>query len=407
MDEFESVNEEQVNTSEMPDFTQMSDEEFAAMEPSFLDQDFDAGTQEGAPVDAEQETGDAEEDDDSDAAEDSPDAGEGLDADDDDGGDESLPDSDGDSPEGEEDGEGDAAEEQEGEEGTPEEATGEVDYKAEYDKLLTPFKANGKELRVTSVDEAKQLMQMGANYNKKMAGLKPHLKMLKLLENNGLLSEEKLSFLVDIEKKNPDAIKKLVKDSGIDPLDIDLEKPSEYQPQSYAVDDREIELDEVISEIRDTTTYRDTINVVTNQWDGPSKQVVAENPQLLKVINDHVASGIYEAISTEVERQRMFGRLTGLSDLEAYRTIGDELHEKGAFDQLASPQGESPRQQTPPPVRKKIVTPKSKTSDPKLSSKRRAASSTRTTPTKTQTADFNPLAMSDEEFDRLVNEKLM
>ena len=91
----------------------------------------------------------------------------------------------------------------------------EPDYKAEYLRLLAPFKANGKEIAVSTVDDAISLMQMGANYNKKMAGLKPSLKMLKLLENSGLLSEEKISYLIDLEKKNPAAINKLIKDSGI------------------------------------------------------------------------------------------------------------------------------------------------------------------------------------------------
>ena len=87
-------------------------------------------------------------------------------------------------------------------------------------------------------------MQMGANYNKKMAALKPNLKLLKLLENNGLLSEEKLSFLIDLDKKNPDAITKLVKDSGLDPLEMDVSK-SDYKPNTYTVHDREVELDSV------------------------------------------------------------------------------------------------------------------------------------------------------------------
>ena len=89
-----------------------------------------------------------------------------------------------------------------------------VDYKAEYDRLVAPFKANGREITVKSVDDAIALMQMGANYNKKMSALKPNLKLMKLLENNGLLDETKIGFLIDLEKKNPDAINKLIKDSG-------------------------------------------------------------------------------------------------------------------------------------------------------------------------------------------------
>ena len=72
------------------------------------------------------------------------------------------------------------------EEATPEAevASGkELDYKAEYEKLLKPFKANGRDIQVGSVDDAIALMQMGANYNKKMAALKPNMKLLKMLEN--------------------------------------------------------------------------------------------------------------------------------------------------------------------------------------------------------------------------------
>ena len=95
---------------------------------------------------------------------------------------------------------------------TPEAETTDPDYKAEYQRLLAPFKANGKDIQVTSVDEALTLMQMGANYNKKMAALKPNLKVLKLLDTHGLLDENELNFLIDLKEKNPKAIMKLVKD---------------------------------------------------------------------------------------------------------------------------------------------------------------------------------------------------
>lgn len=278
----------------------------------------------------------------------------------------------------------------------------EPDYKAEYEKLLAPFKANGKELKVENVDEAIQLMQMGANYNKKMSALKPNLKLLKLLENNDLLAADKLGYLIDLSKKDPEAIRKLVKDSGIDPLDIDTEKESEYTPNTYNVDDRELELDAVLDKIQDTPTYSKTVNLVSNKWDGPSKQVVAEHPGLLEVINDHMQSGIYDRISSEVEKQRTFGRLSGLSDLEAYRTVGDELDAKGAFADLVTP---APEQKPP---QQKVVVKAPKAEDPARASKKRAASTTRTTPASGgKDPDFNPLALSDEDFEKAINEKLM
>lgn len=271
-----------------------------------------------------------------------------------------------------------------------------VDYEAEYKRLLAPFKANGREIQVKSVDDAVALMQMGANYNKRMAALKPNLKMLKLLENNGLMSEEKISYLIDLEKKNPAAINKLVKDSGLDPMDLDAEKAGEYKPKIHSVDDREIDLDTVLDEIQETPTYTQTLEIVSKKWDGASKQTIASTPQLLKVINDHVANGIYGLINQEVERERMFGRLNGLSDIEAYRRVGDAINARGGFNHLVSNQGK-PNQE---PV---VVQPKPKApADDKLNEKRRAASSTKPANVSTTAAsDFNPLALSDEEFSKL------
>ena len=278
-----------------------------------------------------------------------------------------------------------------------------VDYQAEYQKLLAPFKANGREITIKSVDDAVALMQMGANYNKKMAALKPNLKLLKLLENNGLLDVQKLSYLIDLEKKDPKAITKLVKDSGMDPLDLSFDEESAYKPTVQTVDDRELELDAVLDELQGTESYNRTLKIVSQEWDGKSKQVIADTPQLLKVINSHVQSGIYDLISNEIESERTFGRLQGLSDLEAYRQVGDRLNEVGAFNHLVQ---QNPRQQTPKqPV---IVPPKPKMgNDDKLREKRRAASATQAaSPSKAQT-EYNPLSLSDDEFAKLVQPRFL
>ena len=274
-----------------------------------------------------------------------------------------------------------------------------VDYKAEYERLLTPFKANGRDIKVESVDDAITLMQMGANYNKKMAALKPNLKLMKMLENNGLLSEEKLSYLIDLGNKNPNAINKLVHESGINPMDFDAEKAGEYRPNVHTVDDRELALDSVLDSIQDTPTYNRTLEIVSKEWDGASKQIVADHPELLNVINDHLQRGVYDIISTEVERQRMLGRLTGLSSFDAYRQVGDAIQAQGGFDHLGSSQGNSK-------VAKPVVTPKPKPDNSKLKDQKRAASSSKPGASNSSTpGDFNPLAMSDEEFAKLSESK--
>lgn len=292
---------------------------------------------------------------------------------------------------------------EEGEPGKEAPATVIPDYKQFYDELTAPLKANGKDYQFDSVEDLRRLASMGLNYNKKMGAMKPHLKTLKLLESNGLLDEKKLSFYIDVEKKDPAAIAKLLKDSGIDPRDLDLET-NDYKANTYAVDDREIDLDQVLDELKDSSThYTEILETVSKKWDKASKTTIADNPGILHIINDHMASGVYEVIADELERRRVLGGLRGVSDLEAYKQVGDELNAKGGFNHLfpASSGNGSPTPAVEVPA-------KPKAEDPSRDDKKRAARSTQAAiPTPPRAADFNPLSMSDDEFEKQFSSKLM
>jgi hypothetical protein len=275
---------------------------------------------------------------------------------------------------------------------------------AAYDRLMAPFKANGREITPKSAEDLQALAQMGANYNKKMGAIKPHLKMLKMLENNGLLSEDKISFLIDVSKKDPNAISKLVKESGVEPLELNADKASEYKPGSHTVSDTEIDLDSTLDELKDSPAYATTLQSVT-KWDARSKQVIAESPQLLKVIHSHVENGIYDRISKEVENERLFGRLRGLSDLEAYRQVGDAINAKGGFNDIGK--GSSPAGGAPAAPGKVVVEAPKKVEDKDRNDKRRAASLGKSAPSASAATntDLNPLSLSDEDFLKLATPK--
>lgn len=280
------------------------------------------------------------------------------------------------------------------EEDEQKEAPSGIDYKAEYMRLIAPFKANGHQMQVASVDDALTLMQMGANYNKKMAGLKPNLRLLKMLEKNELLDESKINNLIDLSKQNPAAITDLLKKSGIDPLDIDTGSEEEYTPETYNVDDKEVELDEVLEGIQDTNTFNETIDIISNKWDGDSKKVLLDHPQLIGVINNHVASGIYGQIHEIIDNERAVGRLTDLSDIEAYKHVGDVINANGGFNR-----GPSQGQPQTQPSANGQQAPANKPKNPKLKSRKRAARSPKGSPSGAP-AEFNPLNMSDEEFEK-------
>jgi hypothetical protein len=266
---------------------------------------------------------------------------------------------------------------------------GNIDYKQQYERIISPFKANGKEVKVGNVEDAIQLMQMGANYNKKMVDMKSSMKYLKILEKNELLDENKLAYLIDLDKKNPTAISKLINDSGIDPLDFDTEGVGDYKPKSVAISDKEMELDTVLDDIRESDTYARTIDVISKVWDEPSKNILVDNPSIIKVINDQIGSGIYDQITGVIEQERMLGRLTDLSDLQAYKKVGDVLQANGAFDQ--KPTSKANVGATPQSKKKQ---------DTELANRRKAAGTTKSTQGK-NSKSVDPLKMSDADFEKL------
>lgn len=206
-----------------------------------------------------------------------------------------------------------------------------LDYKAQYDELLAPFKANNKDMQVSSVEEARKLMQMGAGFHKRMGALKPHLKIIKALQNNNLLDPEKINYLIDLGNKKPDAIAKLLKESEIDPLDIDTDGDKNYEPTNHEVSDSEYNLDQAIEEIRSSSAYEKSIEIMGKQWDQKSRDFIGENPQVVKIVNAHIENGVFDRIQGFVDKRRALGELQGVSDVESYCGAADYLYKNGTI----------------------------------------------------------------------------
>ncbi len=255
-----------------------------------------------------------------------------------------------------------------------------------YDELMSEFKANGKMMTVGSVEEARQLMQMGANYHKKMNEMGKDRKFIQMLKDNDLLDTDKINYLIDISKKDAGAIKKLLKESEVDPLDLDLESENSYTPNTYEANEAQVQLDETLESLQDSEGFSTTMDIITSKWDGKSKVALAQNPSDIALLNSHVESGVYEMVNSEVERQRTFGKLSGVSDFEAYKIVGDELYKKQLENQKAA-------------EKKVSLKLKDDKKDTAANEKRKAAAPTKgQSRLKENRVKSNPLAMSDEDF---------
>lgn len=276
------------------------------------------------------------------------------------------------------------------------------DYKAGYERLMAPFKANGKMITPQSPEEAISLMQMGANYTRKMQALQPYRKVMLMLENNGLMDEDKLSYLIDLDKKNPEAIRKLLKDSGTDPLDIDMEGEINYQKGNHRVSDTEAAFATELDDLKSTPEGQATLGVISQTWDEASKNALFENRGLLQTIQSQRENGIYDIISNEINRLQMLGQIpAGTPFIQAYNYVGDALAKQGAFNHLAGkpvePKPEVTAQRAA--VATRVVKPKPTVTHSEQAS---AASPSRAAPKKVERF-INPLALSDEEFAKLPN----
>ena len=271
-------------------------------------------------------------------------------------------------------------------EDTPE--TTEFDYESAYKKVSEPFKANGIDMQVKDPQDIVRLMQMGANYQKKMAQLKPNLKLIKMLEKNELLDEGKLHNLIDLSKKSPKAIAKLVEESDVDPLDIDKDVPTDYQPTNYSVTDKEYNLDAVLDEIKDTATFNKTINVLTKEWDPQSKATISEYPEIISIINAHMGNGVFEKVNAVLQQEKTLGKLAGVPDVDAYKQIAEHLHKNGLLQNTASnPTGTS-----------QVSSKTDEKANADRNKKRKAVAPVKQTTTKKAASDEDFLGLSDEDF---------
>lgn len=277
----------------------------------------------------------------------------------------------------------------------------EVDYEAFYKQMTAPFKANGKTIQMHTPDEVLQLMRMGANYTQKMQTLAPQRKILMMLENNGLLDESRLSYLIDLDKKNPEAVKKLIKDSGIDPLTIDTTVEPAYRAGSHGISDDEFGFRNVLDELTSTEEGKKTVQRINTDWDQASKELLWKDPAVMTTIHQQVENGIYELISTEVDRQKTLGAIAPtVPFIHAYKAVGDVMQRQGAFNAIAATAKQPPTSSTQlaqvkQPLAVKAATPKPQVTN---SSQAAAASQQRATPKPAAGTPINPLAMSDEDF---------
>lgn len=264
-----------------------------------------------------------------------------------------------------------------------------------YKQIMAPFKANGKMIELKDPSEVISLMQMGANYTKKLQDIQPHRKMLLMLQNNDLLDEGKLSFLIDLEKRDPEAIKKLVKDAGIDPMDIDTSVEPDYRAGNHTVSDEEARFKESLEELTSQDTGKETLQIIDKTWDQVSKEALWASPEIMTIMHQQRETGVYDQITAEMNRQITLGQIPPNTPfLQAYKHVGDQL-----FPQAQQPGAPAGQPAAKPAAAPTKLAQKPATQKPKVANGEKAsAAATSRGNSKKAAPIVNPLNMPDDVF---------
>ena len=273
-------------------------------------------------------------------------------------------------------------------------------YKSLYEKVMAPFKASGKTIQLKDPEEALELIKKGVDYTRKTMEIAADRKFLVMLEKNQLKDEAKLSFLIDLANKNPAAITKLITDSGVDPLDIDTSAPSNYSPGNHSVSDDEIRFTETLTEVNSTPEGQQVVQRIFSGWDQASQGHMWKEPEAMRVLLAQKQSGVFDIVEGEVERRRLLGQIPATATyLDAYRYVGLELGQAGAFNHLPAFQSQGAAAQHPAATSPIATRAASTVAKPAADPTVRAAAPTRPTARMSSKPTIDDLAdLSDEEF---------
>lgn len=222
--------------------------------------------------------------------------------------------------------------------------TEEVNYKEFYEKVaLAKFTANGREVEgFKNPEDLIRAQQMLHGYSDKMKVFKEYKKFLKPLEERGIVADpEKFNLVMSLLDGDPEAIKKVLKDKNIDPLELDLED-IKYIPKVKLPSDAQLLIEETYEQAENLGVGSKFNRVISKDWDLPSLQEFVSNGAVRSDLLQHLKDGTYDIVQNEIKRMELLdsnGLLDGMTSVEKYRAAVVNLQ----------------RQKAPAPVKQAVV----------------------------------------------------
>lgn len=233
----------------------------------------------------------------------------------------------------EEDLEENAHENEEESEEESENTDSEPNYKEFYEKVaLAKFTANGKEVEgFKDPADLIRAQQMLHGYSDKMKVFKEYKPFLKALEERKLTTDaDKFNLVMSLIDGDTEAIKKVLKDKNIDPLELDLDD-IRYTAKNVLPSKAQMLIEETYEQADNLGIADKFSRVINKDWDVKSLQELVDNSAVRNDLLQHLNDGTYDIVNNEIKRMELLdstGALDGMSSIEKYRAAVVRLQQQ-------------------------------------------------------------------------------
>ena len=199
----------------------------------------------------------------------------------------------------------------------------------QFREILTrPFKASGREVSFNDPDDIVRLMQQGFDYQKKMAGLKPQKRIIKTLEQHGLLDESKLNQLIELSQGKPEAVAQFLKDHNIDTFELPDVGETPHQYGNYIASEQQVDLEEKVQELQSTKAGNMVLGFMKDLPEEDFTTVIS-NFGLIDDLTFHAESGLMDDALTQLAKDKAVGKVpANMSFLDAYNAISGYIYKQ-------------------------------------------------------------------------------
>lgn len=269
---------------------------------------------------------------------------------------------------------------------------------ANFHKALTaPLKAAGHEFTLDDPNQIRELVSKGLDYTRKMQQIS-HLRGIgEILREHDMLDPVKLAYAVDLANHKPEAIARLIKESGVDTFELGDDVADSYQatPANIEGKAKEVTVREIVEQYKDDENFNAVFNEA-RQWDDASQVTLVNKPEVLHLLAAHANNGVYKQVMAKVIQERA---ITGTTEpiLQHYNRVGQAMFAaENDGGNAQAPQKQAPAKTERVAIKRKQVD---------EAARRKSLAPTASTKTKTKSLKINSAAdiynMSEDEFKNL------